>query len=175
VDDRQLWHQGVLHLNALLSGLTAGTDLAFTALLDRYRQTKEKVAAVVAEIDASSVCRQCAGQCCLNGKYRINLFDALAHIAAQIPTSVNFSQKPICPYGSHSGCSMEPGFRPADCILFICDEIDMKLSPEARMILDAAELELRECILKASRLTGEQLGTPLLLWASKQKHITPKE
>ena len=113
MDDQQLWHQGVLRLKALLSVFTAGTDLTLTALLDRYRQTKETVAAVVAEIDSSSVCRQCAGQCCLNGKYRINLFDALAHIAAQIPTSVNFSQKPICPYGSsfrlQYGAGLPPG------------------------------------------------------------------
>jgi hypothetical protein len=51
--------------------------------------------------------------------------------------------------------------------LFICDAIDQKLSPQARLILAAQEQLLRECIRKASGLTGEQMGTPLLLWAGK--------
>ncbi|MDD2736143.1 MAG: hypothetical protein PHF56_19615 [Desulfuromonadaceae bacterium] len=144
------------------------TELGLAALLARYCQTKEALASLIEEIDASSVCQRCGGQCCLNGKYRINVFDSLAFIARQFITSVNFNQKPVCPYGSHDGCSMEPGLRPADCILFICDAIDEKLSPQSRMILAAGEMDLRECIEQASRLTGEPLRTPLLLWAEKQ-------
>jgi hypothetical protein len=62
---------------------------------------------------------------------------------------------------------MEPGLRPADCILFVCDAIERKLSPQSRLVLAAEERDLRECIQEASCLTGEQLGNPLLLWAEK--------
>lgn len=169
MNDQQLWNLGTVRLECLLAELSAGTMPTLTQLLDRYRKAKEALAAVVAEVDAAHVCRECAGQCCQNGKYRINVFDALARIAAEIPTAADFSQKPLCPYGTDTGCSMEPGLRPADCILFICDAIDRKLSQQSRLELAANEQDLRECINAASCLADEQLGTPLLLWVAKQR------
>lgn len=167
MDDQQLLDIGIVRLKKLLADLSVETGLLLATQLTRYRQLKEACAAVVATVDASSVCRECEGQCCLNGKYRISVFDTLARLAAGISTTADFSQKPLCPYGTDAGCAMEPGFRPADCVLFICDAIEQKLSSEARLSLAAQELDLRECIHTASRLTGELLGTPLLLWAAK--------
>ncbi len=168
MDDQKLWDLGFARLDALYSCFPQETKSGLTELLAHYCQTKEALAAVIAEVDASCVCRQCGGQCCLNGKYRVNVFDTLGFITREIPPSVNFSRKPVCPYGSHDGCSMEPSLRPADCILFICDALDEKISPHSRSILAAGEQELRDCIEQASRLSGEPLRTPLLLWAEKQ-------
>ncbi|MDD2309534.1 MAG: hypothetical protein PHH91_08125 [Desulfuromonadaceae bacterium] len=174
VDDQQVWHHNTDRIKGLLAVLPAGTGLGLTQLLSRYRKAKEALAAVVAEVDAASVCSRCGGQCCLNGKYRINVLDALAHTTADIALSADFSQKPVCPYGTDAGCIMEPGLRPADCVMFICDAIDRKLSPQARLILAAGEEDLRDCIRKASALTGEPLGTPLLLWGGKSDTYKPK-
>jgi hypothetical protein len=174
VDDQQLWHLNTARIKGLLAALPAGTGLVLTELLNRYRQAKEALAAVVAKVDAASECHRCGGQCCLNGKYRINIFDALAHTAAETALSADFSQKPLCPYGTVAGCTMEPGLRPADCVMFICDAIDRKLSPQARLILAAGEEDLRDCIQKASALTGEPLGSPLLLWGGKSDKTKPK-
>jgi len=167
VDDEQLWNLGAVRLKALLTGLSGAAMTTLKQLLAHYRKTKEALAAVVAEVDAADVCRECAGQCCLNGKYRVNVLDAAALISVQ--TQADFSRKPVCPYGSDAGCSMEPALRPADCVLFICDAIDRTLSPQARLILAEKELELRECIQAASCVTGEPMGTPLLLWAEKRQ------
>ena len=168
MDDQQLWYLGNERLKGLLADLPVETGYQVTTLLIRYREAKEAVAAIVAHVDAASVCGECGGQCCLNGKYRINVFDTLARIAAHMPTSADFSQKPACPYGTDCGCTMEPGLRPADCVLFICDAIDQMLSPKARVILSEQEQFLRDCILELSFLIGEQTGTPLLLWAAKK-------
>ncbi len=167
MDDLPLWNHGSVRLKGLLAGLSGENGLALTKLLARYRQTKEQLASLVADVDAASVCSRCGGQCCQNGKYRINALDTLAHIAAQISTVVDFSQKPVCPYGTVAGCTMEPGLRPADCVLFICDAIERKLSLQKRLVLAEQEDVLRGCIFEASLLTGEPLGTPLLLWAEK--------
>ncbi|MFZ4855080.1 MAG: hypothetical protein ACOYL3_01670 [Desulfuromonadaceae bacterium] len=168
MDDQLLWDIGIVRLKALYFSLRRESEPGLAELVARSIQTKETLAAVIAEIDAASVCRHCGGQCCQNGKYRINVFDSLAFIVRQNIPSAHFAHKPVCPYGGIDGCSMEPGLRPADCILFICDALDEKLSPDSRMILAVGEQELRECIKQASRLIGEQLKTPLLLWAEKQ-------
>ena len=169
MDDQQLWNFGFTRLKALYVGLPPETETGLAELLAHYCQTKEALDAVISEIDASSVCHHCGGQCCLNGKYRIDVFDSLAFIALQIIPSVHFIQKPVCPYGSHNGCGMEPGLRPADCILFLCDALDEKLTPDSRRTLAEGEQALRKCLEQASRLTGENLKTPLLLWAEKQR------
>ena len=174
MDDQQLWNLGFIRLKALYSGLAPETAHGLAALLDRYCQTKEALAAVIADIDGASVCCHCGGQCCMNGKYRINVLDSLALITRQSMPPVNYIQKPVCPYGDQDGCSMAPGVRPADCILFICDALDEKLTPHSRMMLATGEQQVRECIEQASRLTGEELKTPLLLWAEKQRDINPK-
>lgn len=169
MNDQQLWDLGITRLECLLKDLSDDRMQALTELLDRYRKAKEANAAVVAEVDAAYICRQCAGQCCLNGKYRVNVLDALAGISAKIPTVTDFLQKPLCPFGTDAGCTMRPGLRPADCILFICDTIDRELSPQTRSVLAAEERALRECIRMASSLTGEHLQSPLLFWAEKRR------
>ena len=165
MNDQQAWSLGVGRISALLDNLPEEARHRLTGLLVHYRQVKETVAAVVSEYDSASACRDCGGQCCLNGKYRMSVFDALALCAAQLTTSANFVQKPLCPYGTDQGCTMESGIRPADCVLFICDVLEQKLSPQSRLLLAEQEQILRECIFTASLLTGEPLGKPLLLWA----------
>lgn len=168
MNDQQLWNLGIARLECLLKDLSDDRMQALTELLDRYRKAKEAYAAVVAGVGAAYVCRQCAGQCCLNGKYRVNVLDALVGISAKIPAVTDFLQKPLCPYGTDAGCTMGPGLRPADCILFVCDAIDRELTQQSRLVLAAEERALRECIRMASSLTGEQLQSPLLLWAEKR-------
>ncbi|MHB8123054.1 MAG: hypothetical protein ACYDG4_12970 [Desulfuromonadaceae bacterium] len=165
MDDQQLWSLGDVCLKTLLADLSAEARGVLTYLLFDYRKAKESLAAVVADVDAASVCRECGGQCCENGKYRMSVFDVLACITAKAPATADFTQKPVCPYGTETGCTMGPGLRPADCVLFICDAIDRKLSPQARSVLATQEQHLRECIQKASVVTGERMATPLLIWA----------
>ncbi|MDD2897787.1 MAG: hypothetical protein PHI31_03625 [Desulfuromonadaceae bacterium] len=171
VDDQQAWDLGRIHISNLLSDCPAEVRLKLMPLLTRYREIKEELSGIVAEVDSASVCRECQGQCCLNGKYRINVLDAITYITSAVQTAANFSQKPLCPYGGEAGCAMEPGLRPADCVLFICDRLDLMLMPRARAKIASEEQNLRKCIDEASRLTGEKVGTPLLLWAESKALI----
>lgn len=165
--DQQLWDLGITKVKVLLLNLTDREKTALATLLESYSQTKEAIVAIATKVDAASICLECGGKCCLNGKYRINVLDALAHVTLETPISVDFSQKPICPYGTSQGCKMGPALRPADCALFLCEVIDEKLSPENRRVLMILEDSLRQVISKASNLTGESIKTPLLLWAEK--------
>jgi hypothetical protein len=167
VDDQQLWESGTRRLATMLAALPSETRTALSHLVSRYRQLKEELIACSAEYDAAAVCRECRGQCCLNGKYRLSSLDYLACLVEKVSPVVDFTQKPLCPYGGEDGCFMAPGVRPADCVLFVCDLIDVKLAPQARQKLAELERQVRTHIADASRLVGEELGTPLLLWAEK--------
>lgn len=168
MDDQQVWNLGMEKLAALRAQLSVEAGREVAQLLGRYQKAKEAISAVIAQVDAASDCRECRGQCCLNGKYRVSVLDALALIAADIQTPAVFHQKPVCPYGSTSGCCMAEGLRPADCVMFICDAIDRKLSQHDRSEIASLERGLRECINEVSHLTGEAMGIPMLLWAEKK-------
>ncbi len=174
MDDQQLWQQGLRLLNTLLNEITHDKKKQLSELLCRYREAKESQAAVIMAIDSKTACSKCAGQCCLNGKYRMNVFDVLSHSTADISVSPDFSQKPLCPYGNALGCKLEPGFRPADCILFICDTLDGRLSDFTRTDLNRREKAVRECLHSASRLLNVPVKTPLLLWAEKHNNQSIK-
>ena len=167
MDDRQLWGQGLRSIKKVLAGLPVVKRKLLSELLGEYRQEKEALAAIILTIDSGAICRECAGQCCLNGKYRLNVFDLFACFDADVSLSPDFMQKPLCPYGGTQGCAMEPAFRPADCILFICDALDNQLSDSDKSVLNLRENGLRQSLDKASRLLGIPVTTPLLLWAER--------
>lgn len=169
MNDQLLWTSGVERVRDLLAAACLVNGSSILPLLAGYREAKEAAAVVAAEADAAAACGECMGKCCLNGKYRMSVLDVMACVASQVLPAVDFFNKPLCPYGTVSvGCLMEPGFRPADCILFICDVIDEKLSPQGRSLLQMHESSMRKCISDASHLVGEPLGTPLLLWAGRR-------
>ncbi|MBI5484635.1 MAG: hypothetical protein HY888_09260 [Deltaproteobacteria bacterium] len=165
--DLQLWDKGLRSIEKLLADIPESTREQFAELLAAYRLEKEALAAIVRQVDAETICRECAGKCCLNGKYRINILDLLALCAANTQLSPDFGQKPLCPYGTTHGCSLEPGFRPADCILFLCDALDGQLSIAAGSTLAVSEKSLRDLMRKATQLLGVPVAVPLLLWAEK--------
>jgi hypothetical protein len=158
--------RGLDEVGILQARLSGDDGLQLRQLLDRYRLAKVELCAIVTEVDSASDCRECQGQCCLNGKYRLTVLDAAAAVSAGVPLTADYSQKPLCPYGSITGCRMVAGDRPADCVMFICETIDRKLSSEARTAFALQERIIRECIRDATILTGEKMGTPLLLWAA---------
>ena len=169
MEDLQLWKLGAVRLKTLLSELSSEAVSALQRQLARYLEAKVAYAAVAAEVNAACLCQECGGECCMNGKYRLNVLDAAALIVADVSVPAAFKQKPLCPYGTESGCSMESALRPADCVLFVCDAIDRKLSEQDRIKLAELERVVRDCINTASQLLGEPLGTPLLLWVANKR------
>lgn len=167
MNDQKLWQESMVSLNALLSELPPAAKKPLLELLSGYRAGKELLAAITLAADSEEICRDCAGQCCLNGKYRVNVLDGLSLCVAGFSLLPDFSQKPLCPYSNANGCVLKPGFRPLDCILFVCDAIESRISGPLRADLAGFESDLRGCLREASLLLNINLGTPLLLWAEK--------
>jgi hypothetical protein len=168
VNDQQLLEQGLSQVFRLFAACAPAKQRQIAELLLQYRREKESMASFASAADSASICRECAGQCCMNGKFRLNVCDALALNVEQVLVRSDFNQKPVCPYGTDQGCCLSPEFRPMDCVLFICDEIEQRLTETTRFELIAGEERIRECLQEVSRLAGIQLSVPLLLWAGRQ-------
>lgn len=168
MQDQVLWQEGTIKIEAILSCLADETTCHLAGLLHTYQEEKKAIAAVVDQVDAGMICSRCGGICCDNGKYRISTLDMIAFrfITGGFP-SANFDQRPVCPYGTATGCLLEPHLRPADCVLFICDQIHDILEEASNGTLTAQEQALRTTISTIENLLRTSLGQPFLLWAGK--------
>lgn len=164
MNDQEAWQQGIRFMEEIHGRLPRHVQQQLAELLDRYRRHKREMLILTA--GSCELCRACGGQCCWNGKYRFNGLDLLALFDRQAPLPVpDFAQRPLCPYGTVNGCCMEPPYRPLDCVLFICDAIEERLSGTAAQSLALLEDELRRCLRQAETLLNQPLGRPLLLLA----------
>jgi hypothetical protein len=164
MNDQEAWERGVRLMENIHGRLPHHTREQLGELLDGYRRHKGEMLTLTA--GSYALCRDCGGQCCLNGKYRFSGLDLLALLDQKVPLPApDFGQKPLCPYGDAGGCRMEPVVRPLDCVLFICGALEGLLDETAANALALLEQELRRRVQQAENLLGQPLGRPLLLLA----------
>ena len=169
MDDKTAWERGLTFLQAAYSALENAVQADIRQLVDAYARTKQAAERLTAGAGGEALCRECAGQCCMNGKYRISGTDALAIVVAGNRAGVipDFGQKPYCPYSTPAGCCFEPSFRPASCIQFICPALDELLSTPARDELAGYESKLALLVQQLEQASGLKLALPLLLLAEQ--------
>jgi len=163
MNDQDAWQRGVRFMEEIHGRLPRHSREQLTGKLDSYRRLKGEMLALTA--GSQAVCRDCGGQCCMNGKYRFSGLDLLSLIDQQVPLPApDFAQRPLCPYGDAGGCRMESAFRPLDCVLFICGAIEGALEEKAASALALLEQELRRNVQQAETLLEQPIGRPLLLF-----------
>ncbi len=173
--DNSVWKYALQNLEQRFAALPGASVLRLNRLFDDYCSAKAVMDRITRAAGSGPLCHDCGGQCCLNGKYRINGLDALVMIASGTPVpDPDFSRKPLCPYGHENGCSMEPRFRPASCVQFICEPLAALLPIAAETSLAHEERSLRELISRSESLSGLPLGLPLLLWGEQQLRGVPE-
>jgi hypothetical protein len=166
MNDREAWDRGVRFMEELHDRLPRDLRQQLGAVLADYRRCKGEMLALTLAAGSAGICRDCGGQCCLNGKYRFSGLDLLALLEQKAPVPTpDFTRKPLCPYGDAGGCRMEALFRPLDCVLFICEAIAFRLEEPAAHAVARLEQELRQGVRRAEALLGKRLGQPLLLAA----------
>jgi len=61
---------------------------------------------------------------------------------------------------------MAPGYRPLTCVVFNCQQVEDRLTSAQRGSFLTYELELRETVTRAGRISGLRLDRALLLSCS---------
>ncbi|NIQ93638.1 MAG: hypothetical protein GWN87_05100 [Desulfuromonadales bacterium] len=124
----------------------------------------------------SEECRRCHGQCCDCGRNHFTLVNLLGFLLqGQRPPEPDFEQP--CPFLGESGCRLEVARRPYNCVTFICEQIEGRMSRSDRQAfyVDEAQLRLlheqfdrryalsspRGLLIRAARLGDEPLLAPL--------------
>jgi hypothetical protein len=165
VDDQQRWDRAVEATSRMYDGLPPETRARLDLLITRIMGLKEALVERVLAAGSLSICRACAGACCRSGRYHVSALDLLAFRSCEAePVAPDFGTAPSCPYGGPEGCRMSPPFRPMTCVVFNCDLVEALMGQEDSAALYTDETLLRDAIVRASRLTGQRLDRPLLLW-----------
>ncbi len=92
---------------------------------------------------AGDICGGCRGECCNGGKNHVTVVELLVYFSDGMDLFDPRFERDICPYLADNGCLMAPEYRPYNCITFVCERIDGRLSLVQKERLFAAERELR--------------------------------
>ena len=142
-DSRQvLWQDLIQQIQQEWRALDEAERSWIVVKIERLIDVQQQLHRLVTVADGEGICRDCDGACCGHGLYHPTLVTVLAHLVLNRPLPIpEFQQS--CPYLGLSGCSFSPDVRPYNCLTFICDLIEDRLSVEQRQALSTLELELR--------------------------------
>ena len=161
--DREQWNLAVASVMEEFRGLAPSLRESLADAVRGVRSCKEAIHAVAEGVAAPGICASCGGECCRTGKYHVTVTDLLVYLADGRELFVPRFGQNSCPYLGEEGCLMPPGFRPFNCITFICDRVDGMLEPMEKERLLGLEQELRDRCRTVGDLFGGRLRGALLL------------
>ncbi len=131
-------------------------------LIAEIKQLKTALFGLTRLAEGESVCRNCDGRCCDNGKYHFTAIDLLVFVCdGKELFTPDFSSK-RCPYLGNAGCFMDPEYRPFNCITFHCEQIELLLRPSDIQEFYRVERKLRIQYNAFENLFGKKFNYGLL-------------
>src|SRR6185369_988495 len=161
--DHELWSEAVGRVQGEYLALSMPVKQALYRLSSEIRELKDEHQKLVARYSVDRLCEQCNGICCKYGKHHFTAVELIAYLVSERELFTPSFENPVCPYIGGSGCLMEPAFRPFNCIIFICEDLDNRLDEASRAELSIIEKELRQLYLRIDQLLGNRFGNGLLI------------
>jgi len=170
-----IWNDLLQQLEAEWRALNPGQREGLTIELRQISVLQCQLQRVFAVADGDAICTTCQGGCCRSGQHHIGLVNLLSLLSQDRPIPLpDFSQG--CPWLTPNGCSLASEARPYNCISFICEAIEERLSParvaefyrldrELRALYQAfagrfAGAGFQGLLLRYQRLQGRSLLAP---------------
>ena len=94
------------------------------------------------DINGPAVCIACRGGCCSRARHHTTLTNLLGFLLGNedLPEP-DFTLD--CPYLGSQGCRLPVARRPFNCVIFLCEALDARLSEAQRAAFSSAERRLR--------------------------------
>lgn len=163
VTDQQLWSAAVERVSIGYDALPQALRLKLSELSAEIMALKSRHQSSVSTAAADEVCAECRGICCRFGKHHFTVVDLLVYLSLGTELFTPSFDNPVCPYHSGSGCLMEPSFRPFNCIIFVCEQLEAGLEVAVKAELEAIEASLRRIYGEFDQLLGNRFANGLLI------------
>lgn len=161
--DQEKWSAAVAAVAEEYRILPPHVSLRVGEISAEISAAKESYQELAATVDAEGICADCRGLCCGHGKNHFTVVDLLGYLATGRELFAPNFANPLCPYHTGCGCMMEPGVRPLNCIIFLCDRLEELLPGPAKQELATLEKELRRLYLCLELLLGNRFANGLLI------------
>jgi len=140
--DTLLWRTVTRRLRSELDRLSVEELAWIEGRVHEVSLIQERLHALFLEGGGPDLCGNCGGDCCDRGKYHVTLVNLLAlYLEENDFAEPDFSRP--CPFLSERGCRFSPAHRPFNCVTFLCEEVENRLSAERQKTFYALEKSLR--------------------------------
>jgi hypothetical protein len=161
--DQEQWICAVETVTDEYRQLAPTVKMSVDALLDRLVEAKLRVHSYAEQVQVGHICASCGGECCLTGKYHFTVIELLVYLRHERPLIVPRFASGRCPYLGEAGCLMAPGYRPYNCIIFNCEQVEGLMEPLEKQLFAGAERELRVCCEQVEKLFDNRFMHGILL------------
>lgn len=154
---QQLWERSVAAVQEELRHLPAAELAWIDRQLALIEDLQQQLHALFLAAGGAEACRDCQGACCARGTYHLTLANLLGLLRKGLPLpEPDFSC--TCPLLGPTGCQLEVARRPYNCVSFICDRLEERLSADRQQLFYRLEAQLRQTYLEfAERYRGGSL------------------
>lgn len=163
VTDQKLWPAAVERVTAEYHALPQSLKHRLAELSAEIMTLKARHQASVSSAEADRLCSDCKGLCCRFGKHHFTVVDLIVYFSSNHELFNPYFDNPVCPYHGGSGCLMESAFRPFNCVIFICEQLETGLEAHDREELAGIELQLRQIYGEFDQLLGNRFANGLLI------------
>ncbi len=141
-DWQRLWRSVVDAVGAELAALAPEERASLRGDLETIRELQEELHLLFLAAGGAGLCAACDGECCGLGRHHLTLANLLPFLlAAEEPPPLDFGR--TCPLLGDGGCILEAGRRPYNCVTFLCEAVEERLTPADRERFGNLETDLR--------------------------------
>ena len=164
--DNALWTATLGRVRGELANLPATERIWFAVQVARIGSLQEDLDRLFGAIGGPELCATCLGGCCGGAKHHATLTNLLGYLLdGEEPPSPDFSR--TCPFLGSGGCRLSAACRPFNCIIFLCEALDGRLTDEQRQLFVHTECQLRAAYEAVAALCPGASLRGLLLAAAR--------
>ncbi len=137
------WTDLVARLQNELADLDPADTAWLLGQIEQIEVLQRRLHELALSANAEAICADCRGACCERGLHHLNLANLLSFLLrGASPPAPDFST--TCPMLGPCGCLLPVERRPFNCVTFLCESVEDRLTPEARDRFYRMEAQLRE-------------------------------
>jgi hypothetical protein len=163
VTDRASWNLAVAAVTAEFAALSRAQQALLAEMSESVKVCKRELHTVLEKVSAAGVCAACGGECCRTGKYHFTVVELLVYLVERKELFTPRLDQEFCPYLGERGCLMAPAYRPFNCVIFNCEQLETQLTPAQKDRLVRLERELRAVYAGFERVFGNRFMGGLLM------------
>jgi hypothetical protein len=148
--EQRLWQDTVTRIGTELSRLPSSERGWLERHLVEIGDAQQRLHQLFLLAGGSDLCAACDGACCDCGRNHLTLANLLAILVdGGEPPTPDFTA--ACPLLGAQGCRLPAAQRPFNCVIFLCDTLEARLSPLELRQFHAVEQTLRRLYRELER------------------------